>query len=728
MITIKINGTDMSQYLKSKSLKIDMDSSHYKTCSLTLTSITITQGVPEEGKILEVYYSTSLLFQGVIDSKDIKQLSPNSDRLEVNISSNGFRYVPYRRTTSEIFNIEGDNVVGDDELGEYMTAGYVVKYFINHYLNAEGITYADVGILEGKRYRETQNYICMSIGEILDQLATDSNAHWYINPSKVFYFIDDYYTFEGEEWANIEIENPIQVDFRNPQLKTSLSDYANKVFFKGDLDDGYDTDGNPINVHSQSDSEIAHMASLDGGSGVYGISVSNSNIKTIAEAQTYCDKILAKRISKPKILTFDTTDWQTYQVGQKQNINLPTLGINTIEGECTNYVVEKISLTDMGNQILTKKVEMRQLFPTGGGVYTWSKSAQGATSFQKLTQSVKQAEKKAQDIVKNHLYVENLRGGTFSTQNFDGTGDYIQLQKQFMTFWDSSTHTVKMAFGFIPNTLGYAVPGIAFGAGDGHGNNRGFIQKDTDGLSMFYVGNLANNEVGFLKVTKDNVYINDLLVPKCNNNGQLVDGYISSASGWNDKLSQMVYNDTTGATAYTGQVAKSTTETDTYLDISGDYGDMTLYYLGDEWFKIQNDYDALNMYAFGDNFLGYNRNQQKTYPKGSWDFSNCTASNANLAGLATTTNLSSYVTSSTLSTTLSSYSTTSHNHSSLYAATNHNHTGAYATTTHNHDGIYVKVGYSQSNLVMYYEYNPSDYSNYMVFYNNSAYLGKIKLQ
>lgn len=47
---------------------------------------------------------------------------------------------------------------------------------------------------------------------------------------------------------------------------------------------------------------------------------------------------------------------------------------------------------------------------------------------------------------------------------------------------------------------------------------------------------------------------------------------------------------------------------------------------------IYNNVDAVNFYCYGKNYLGYNRNVNKVYPKGEWDFGSCTVSNLNGGG------------------------------------------------------------------------------------------------
>jgi hypothetical protein len=701
MLQILIGTTDMTAFLASRSLKIDMDTSHWKSCSLTLHNLKINDGVPEEGKLLTVKWLETgnpdiLVFKGVINNKSIKQLSPNLDELTVSLSSNGFRNIPFRRTISEVFEIVAP--------AEYIAAGNIVKFLIDTYLEDEGISYFDNGIissiLEGKLYDNAIEFVCMNIGEILDQLATDSNANWYINSSNILYFVEEYYSFDGDSDYDIDTELGITADVRNLDLKTDLTNYANKVFFKGDIEDA--TMDN-IQVFSQDADEIWHMAQLDGGSGVYGVSVSNSNITTTIEAQAYCDKELAKRKVKPKAITFDTFDWKAYQVGERHNVNIPIIGVNNepIYGEPeaytvtnqivltshkltngikiklaagtgtipsglndndeyyvidstvdsfrlsldiggsavditstgisgwiiyrNNYVVESISLSDMGKNILSKKIEMRQLFSDviGGGAegVTWQKGKQGIAYFKALTDNVKKSQTDTKNMIKNHIYVENLRGGSITTQNFDGSGDYVKLERQFMTFWeDSAPDIIKMAMGFVPDKNNNKIPGIVFGAGDGYGNSRGYITKGTTGLDIFYItptGGVARIRLG----NDGKIYINETEIQAFSETSQIPSEYIEAASGWNAQLSQMKSDGST----FEGKVSQDlSTNVGNYMQIDGTYGDMTLYYNNTEYFKILNGLGQNSIFknsgkAFLD--IGVNGSYADVLVKGDWDFS-----------------------------------------------------------------------------------------------------------
>lgn len=94
--------------------------------------------------------------------------------------------------------------------------------------------------------------------------------------------------------------------------------------------------------------------------------------------------------------------------------------------------------------------------------------------------------------------------------------------------------TTKMAIGFVKDITGtYDEPGIVFGAGDGNGNNRGFITKDTNSLNLFYVGNLALNEVAGLAIYKDKI---ETSVASITFNKDLVNEFVVDATNWNNKL------------------------------------------------------------------------------------------------------------------------------------------------------------------------------------------------
>ena len=98
---------------------------------------------------------------------------------------------------------------------------------------------------------------------------------------------------------------------------------------------------------------------------------------------------------------------------------------------------------------------------------------------------------------------------------------------------------IKMAVGVLEDQNGLAIPLIAFGAGDGFGNNRGYIQKGTNGLDMFYIGNLALSEVSGFSLRKDGIYTTHPITVEEGLAGE----FVLDATNWNLKLEAVDLND-----------------------------------------------------------------------------------------------------------------------------------------------------------------------------------------
>ena len=94
---------------------------------------------------------------------------------------------------------------------------------------------------------------------------------------------------------------------------------------------------------------------------------------------------------------------------------------------------------------------------------------------------------------------------------------------------------IKMAIGFVTDMTGtFAEPGIVFGAGNGEGDNRGFITKDTNSLNLYYIGDLSEDEVAGLAIYKNKI---ESTVPITVNAG-LVDEFILDGTNWAAKLTE----------------------------------------------------------------------------------------------------------------------------------------------------------------------------------------------
>jgi hypothetical protein len=137
--------------------------------------------------------------------------------------------------------------------------------------------------------------------------------------------------------------------------------------------------------------------------------------------------------------------------------------------------------------------------------------------------------------VRGGLNASDITAGTISTASWTGSGtNYISMSRQLMYYKEGAL--TKMAMGFLADKDGVETPLIVMGAGDGNGNNRGYIEKSTDGLSMYYIGDLSLGEVSYIKLEKDKATINGYEI--FSEASTITDSYIDSASTWNDKISE----------------------------------------------------------------------------------------------------------------------------------------------------------------------------------------------
>ena len=143
----------------------------------------------------------------------------------------------------------------------------------------------------------------------------------------------------------------------------------------------------------------------------------------------------------------------------------------------------------------------------------------------------------ANNVFTLNVYGENIRGNVISTANFNGTGNYIQMQRQYLTFWDANNNAIKMALGFLPDNSGVNVPAIVFGAGDGRGNNRGYITKDTDSLDIFFID--SAEKVSAVKLQNGKIYLNNTEIPAFDPDNPLPYEYLQNGEKWNNTLAKI---------------------------------------------------------------------------------------------------------------------------------------------------------------------------------------------
>lgn len=388
--TIKLyKYIDYSSKLKARSLRINPQISRRNSCSMTLM---FDQGetLPSSGQVLKITNGSTVLFGGSIKVGRMHRVgTPDNYKIQVDISSAGFNEIPYRRT------------ITIDKTNE--TAGNIVQFLIDNYLYQEGITAGT--IITGYTWDEYPVDFpsnCISVGQILDDMAEASSAKWYIDFNKALQFIED---DTGSASSEVISDDALATftDFFDVELSGNLVNYTNKIFIRGSTDDF----GDDIVVFRENSTEIANRQDIEGGSGVYGhiedskidatvektaesgttttnikitghglavgdmiVNATRSNAKRSVTAvvdadnitidavtgQTTGDSILyypdadnkAQEIletygyADPKILTFKTTSFDTFSVGEKLTVNLSTFGMSGDE----YFLVESVSIQD----------------------------------------------------------------------------------------------------------------------------------------------------------------------------------------------------------------------------------------------------------------------------------------------------------------------------------------------------------------------------------------------
>jgi hypothetical protein len=331
--TIEILGVDKTSLLKAGSLRVTRRTDKNNDCSLVLTT-TAAGYLPKVGQDIKVKNSGTVIFGGCIKTISARKIQVgygNTKKIELDVSSDGYRSIPARRTTTNSF--------------DQRSAGYIVNHTLTNYLADEGITAGtiDTGadpVGDAGEY----DAICKNCAEILDDMAQASGFKWYINDAKQLFFVQDDTVSDA---AHDIVEGGAFTDYDIESYETTLDQYANKVFVRGGLGD----DGNVIQTFEQDTTEQAAQQTIEGGAGystgVYGAVINDSNIDLLADATTAAQNALKKYGIIPSVLNITslTLDWAP---GTKVKVNLPTFGISTD----TYYLIEELTLEDMDGKNL----------------------------------------------------------------------------------------------------------------------------------------------------------------------------------------------------------------------------------------------------------------------------------------------------------------------------------------------------------------------------------------
>lgn len=344
--SLKIEGTEMSQYIKQGSFSLNLDANYNNTCDFTLTRSIEEEGfpLPQLGQDveIEIIYTDVNIIRSLgiitrINKRKIEAGLGTDKKLEFEITCSSYNNsIPSRR------------VVSTDKIYDNVNAGDIVKELLNEYLVPEGISsetdYIDNGILltEYDIYANTK-----TVAEVLDDLASQSKYIWFIDSNKKLTFAQ-----KPKEivryWKTINENDEKSYPFLEVEVEESTDDYRNRQIVVGGLGD----DGYIVQSVKEDTEEIDRMKNQTCGTGIWEAIESATDIDLQAKADTKAEYLLNKN-GKMKTNITITTLWPVIP-GGLMAVGLPSLGI------IGRYFVESVSISDFAPSELLYELKLTQ--------------------------------------------------------------------------------------------------------------------------------------------------------------------------------------------------------------------------------------------------------------------------------------------------------------------------------------------------------------------------------
>lgn len=331
--TLLIDSVNKTSILDAQSLLVNSNSDYKGSLSFSLTTtaddIWTTDGLAM-GQTCEFKEDTTTIFGGVVKNITIVRLEPligSDTRIRVYVSVMDYNEIASRRVSSNVF--------------ESMYAGAIVTSYVNNVLGLAG--YDDgvgIGTIDNGAFMNVFSSQAESVKDSLDKLAEASGFKWYIDSDKNMNFVDEN-TIVNAAYDLVETA-PTFTDFNIIDIDINSENYRNKQWVIGQFDDT----GEQIAVSVENTAEIAYRATVEGGSGVYGDTIRDTESQTIADATIVAENALKRYGTIPYILTF-TTYTNEFIAGTKLKANLPTVAI----GSDMYFLIENVSIEDMGGAL-----------------------------------------------------------------------------------------------------------------------------------------------------------------------------------------------------------------------------------------------------------------------------------------------------------------------------------------------------------------------------------------
>jgi hypothetical protein len=348
--SLKIEGIEVSQYIKQGSFSLNLDANYNNTCDFTLTRSIEEEDfpLPQLGQDVEI----EIIYEGIkmvisrgiitrINKKKIESGIGTDKKLEFGITCSSYNNsIPSRR------------VISEDKIYDNVFAGDIVKELLNEYLVPEGICpevdYIDDGtqLVEYDIYANTK-----TVAEVLDDLASQSKYIWFIDYNKKLTFaqkpkeIVRYWKTINENDENTLIKS---YPFLEVEVEESTDDYRNRQIVVGGLGD----DGYIVQSVKEDTEEINRMKNQTGGTGIWEAIESATDIDLQVKADTKAEYLLNKNVKIKTNITI-TTLWPVIP-GGLMAVGLPILGI------FGRYFVESVSISEFAPEELLYELKLTQ--------------------------------------------------------------------------------------------------------------------------------------------------------------------------------------------------------------------------------------------------------------------------------------------------------------------------------------------------------------------------------
>lgn len=342
--SLKIEGVEMSQYIKQGSFSLNLDANYNNTCNFTLTRSIEEEDFPLPGLGQDVEIEIIYTDVNIIRSLGIITRI-NKRKIEAGLGTD--KKIEFEITCSSYNNsIPSRRVISEDKIYDNVFAGDIVKELLNEYLVPEGISsetdYIDNGIqlAEYDIYANTK-----TVAEILDDLASQSKYIWFIDFNKKLTFAQKPKSIV-RYLKSINENNENGYPIMEAEIEESTDDYRNRQIVTGGLGD----DGYIVQSVKEDTEEIDRMKNQTGGTGIWEAIESATDIDTQTKADTKAEFFLNK-YGKMKTNITITTLWPV-NPGGLLAVNLQSLGISG------RYFVETVSISDFAPEELLYELKL----------------------------------------------------------------------------------------------------------------------------------------------------------------------------------------------------------------------------------------------------------------------------------------------------------------------------------------------------------------------------------